>query len=419
MKSQTFQYYMHDGPSAFRFELAGDLNNDAARDLNQAWRTASAVLGNRALVIDMTFVTAAEKDGRSLLARWYAEGAQIIAGSKVSRALSEAIVGGPLPQAASIGNPGTARTWLPFHISFGAPKLALTLLFAAMLLPGRTDAAKLKTETVAAWDDYIQSVSVALQNRVRPGGGFLWAYEEPERIAKVHRGEIVVAPAPGPTPRKVPGGLIHHWIAAAFLRNVKLDDILGVTEDYDRYQEFYRPSVIASKTVAREDSDDYFSMQLMNRAFFLKTMLDADYHATNVRLDDRHFYSVSRSTRVQEVDDYGQPSQHRMPEGQGSGYLWKLFSVGRLAERDGGVYIELEAIALSRDVPAALRFVVDPVVRSVSRNALLTSLKQTEEAVCSRSAEIARPAGIPARAEHLGDVPASLSNTSNAFTRIH
>src|SRR6185437_6288031 len=142
MKSQTFQYYMHDGPSAFRFELAGDLNNDAARDLNQAWRTASAGLGNRALVIDMTFVTAAEKDGRSLLARWYAEGAQIIAGSKVSRALAEAIVGGPLPQAASIGNPGTARTWLPFHISFGAPKLALTLLFAAMLLPGRTDAAK-------------------------------------------------------------------------------------------------------------------------------------------------------------------------------------------------------------------------------------------------------------------------------------
>ena len=72
MKSQTLQYYMHDGPSAFRFELSGDLNNEAARELDQAWRTASSMIGDRALVVDMTFVTGAEKEGRSLLARWYA-----------------------------------------------------------------------------------------------------------------------------------------------------------------------------------------------------------------------------------------------------------------------------------------------------------------------------------------------------------
>src|ERR1700675_2265985 len=128
MKSQTLQYYMHDGPSAFRFELAGDLNNEAARDLDQAWRTASSVVGDRALVVDMTFVTGAEKDGRSLLARWYAEGAQLIARSKVSRALAEAIVGEPLPESASTAIASPGRTWLPVHISFGAPKLKLTLL---------------------------------------------------------------------------------------------------------------------------------------------------------------------------------------------------------------------------------------------------------------------------------------------------
>ena len=414
MKSQTLQYYMHDGPSAFRFELAGNLNNEAARDLDQAWRTASSMIGDRALVVDMTFVTNAEKEGRSLLARWYAEGAQLIARSKVSRKLAEAIVGKPLPDAPSSSDAGAARTWLPFHASFVGRKLKLTFLAAALLLPVHAHAANLKAETVAAWDDYVQSVSVTLQDRVHPGGSFLWTYEDPERIAKVHRGEIVVAPAPGPSPRKAPGGLIHHWIAAAFLPNVKLDDVLAITEDYDRYQEFYRPSVIASKTVARQDSSDYFSMQLMNKAFFLKTMLDADYQATNVRVDERRFYSVSRSTRVQEIEDYGRPSQHRMPEGQGGGYIWKLFSIGRLAQRDGGVYIELEAIALSRDIPAAVRFVVDPIVRSVSRNALLTSLLQTEEAVV-----VTRVASIPAHAEQLRGLPTPISNVGSAFTRVH
>ena len=419
MKSQKLQYYMHDGPSAFRFELAGNLNNETAHDLDQAWRTASSMIGDRALVVDMTFVTGAEREGRSLLARWYAEGAQLIAKSKVSRALAEAIVGEPLPERLSTGNAGSARTWLPFHLSFGGRKLKLTFLAAALLLPVHGQAANLKSETVAAWDEYVQSVSATLQDRVRPGGSFLWTYEDPERIAKVHGGEVLVAPAPGPSPRKVRGGLIHHWIAAAFIPNVKVDDVLEVTEDYDRYQEFYRPSVIASKTVAREDSSDYFSMQLMNKAFFLKTMLDADYQSSNVRLDERRFYSVSRSTRVQEIQDYGRPSQHPIPEGQGGGYIWKVFGIGRLAQRDGGVYIEIEAVALSRDIPAALRFIVDPIVRSVSRSALLTSLTQTEEAVCGRSADVGRSAGIPARAEHLGGVPASLSNANAAFKRVH
>jgi hypothetical protein len=108
-----------------------------------------------------------------------------------------------------------------------------------------------------------------------------------------------------------------------------------------------------------------------------------------------------------------------MPEGQGGGYVWKLFSIGRLAQRDGGVYIEPEAIALSRDIPAALRFIVEPIVRGVSRSALLTSLTQTEEAVCGRSADVAKSAGIPASAEHLREVPASPSNRSSAFTRVH
>jgi hypothetical protein len=43
------RYYMHDGPSAFRFELAGQLDsNDAAR-LEQDWHTASSTIGDRTL----------------------------------------------------------------------------------------------------------------------------------------------------------------------------------------------------------------------------------------------------------------------------------------------------------------------------------------------------------------------------------
>jgi hypothetical protein len=423
MKNTTLRYYMHDGPSAFRFELAGDLTNEAARRLDQDWRTASSVTGGRALIVDMTFVTSADEDGRALLARWHAAGAQIVAKSKSSRELAEAILGEPLPELAAAGDAGASRTWLPFHTSFGAFRPHLTLLLAAMLLPMPSRAASLKAETIAAWDDYVRTVSVALQDRTRANGSFLWTYEDSERIAKVHRGEIVVAPAPGPSPRKVPGGLIHHWMGAAFLPNRTLDDILEVTRDYDRYKEFYRPSVIESKAVARKAldykaSDDEFSMLLMNQAFFLKTALDADCAAVNVRLNDRRFYSVSRTTRVQEVEDYGRASQHRMPEGEGDGYIWKLFSIIRLEQNDGGVYVEMEAIALSREIPGAVRLIVDPIVRRVSHNSILTSIQQTEEAVRGNSMTDVKAASSPAHAGQLNSASAVLKNQTTAFAPV-
>lgn len=419
MKNQALQYFMHDGPSAFRFELAGDLDNEGARRLEQDWRTASSTIGGRALIVDLTFVTSAGEEARALLARWHAAGARIVAKSKASRELAEEIVGQPPSEFAAKDNAGAGWTWLPFRTSFSTPRPDVMLLCAALLLPIQAHGANLRSETVAAWDNYGQTVSASMQDRVRPSGNFLWTYEDPERVARVHAGEVVVAAAPGQNPRKVAGGLIHHWIGAAFLAGMKLDDVLEVTRDYDRYKEFYRPSVKQSKTILRGHANDIFSMLLINRTFFLKSALDADYQATNVRLDDRRFYSVSKTTRVQEIEDYGQAGEHQIPEGEGSGYIWKLLSIGRLEQADGGVYVEMETVALSRDIPGVMRVVVDPIVRRVSRSAILTSITQTEDAVRSNCLAAVKPANSPANVEHASSAAAALKNNASAFAGIH
>jgi len=68
--------------------------------------------------------------------------------------------------------------------------------------------------------------------------------------------------------------------------------------------------------------------------------------------------------------------------------------VTRFEERDGGLYLEMEAIALSRDIPSGWRFIVEPVVRHKSREALVTALRQTEDAV--RAAAVGNRNGMPA-----------------------
>jgi hypothetical protein len=166
-----------------------------------------------------------------------------------------------------------------------------------------------------------------------------------------------------------------------FVPNVKIEDILRILRDYDRYKEIYRPGVIDSISHGTDGMKDLFSMRLVNKSVVAKTALDTDCEASYFRVDDRRWYSISNTTHIQEVDKFGTREQRTLPEDQGTGLIWRLSSITRLEERDGGVYAELEAIALSRDIPAAFRLVVTPIVRRVSRDSLATSLHQTKVAV--------------------------------------
>jgi hypothetical protein len=89
------RHYIHGGPAALRFELAGDLNAADAWRLEQDWREVSSAIGNRFLVVDLSFVTAIDEAARSLFRRWYARGAEFAASSKRSRELVASITERP------------------------------------------------------------------------------------------------------------------------------------------------------------------------------------------------------------------------------------------------------------------------------------------------------------------------------------
>jgi hypothetical protein len=190
----------------------------------------------------------------------------------------------------------------------------------------------------------------------------------------------------GDNPKVVPHGLIHHWIGAIFLPNTDLGDVLKVVRDYGKYKEFYAPNVVDSRLLRQAATGDAFSLRMLNKAVVAKFALDADFQNSYTRLDENRWYSVGYSTRIREVEEYGQADQHELPPNTGHGFIWRLYNVSRFEQRDGGVYVELEAVVLSRDVPGALRWLVNPVVRRASKGSLLVSLQKTHGAVLSTTA---------------------------------
>ena len=259
-------------------------------------------------------------------------------------------------------------------------KTRLAAILILLRLHPAIAAATLKEETKAAWEVYLQEAHAAMQARLQPGAHFLWADDEPGRAEKIRK-ELHIAPVGPHIPKKVPSGLIHDWLGVGFVPNVKIEDIVRILRDYDRYKDIYKPGVIDSISHGTDGMKDLFSMRLVNKSVVAKTALDTDCEASYFRVDDRHWYGVSNTTHIQEVDKFGTPEQRTLPEDQGTGLIWRLSSITRLEERDGGVYAELEAIALSRDIPAAFRLVVTPIVRRVSRESLATSLHQTKAAI--------------------------------------
>jgi hypothetical protein len=258
------------------------------------------------------------------------------------------------------------------------------------VVAARASAVELQSATVDAWQQYLGAADVRLQARLDSGKPFLWVDEAADRQLRVRRGEVVVAPLVRHGIQSVPNGLIHDWIGAVFIPNATLGSLLAVLRDYDRYKDVYKPAVTDSKCLEFNAADQDFSMTWQRHVLFVNAAMQAQYRAHEIAIDSRRGYGVADATRIQQIEDYGRPSEHLLPADTGSGFIWRIHSISRYLERDGGVYLEIEAIALTRDIPSSLRWMVSPVVNHLSINSLTTTLSQTREAVGSQRVTLAK-----------------------------
>jgi hypothetical protein len=186
-------------------------------------------------------------------------------------------------------------------------------------------------------------------------------------------------------------------MGAVFIPNVTVNEVLAVIQGYDHYKDIYKPAVVDAKLLDRSREEDKYSMLWLQKVLFITSALDGEFKWSYFPLTPKRAYSVAQSTRLQEVREYGQPGEQKLPPDKGSGFLWRLYSISRYEERDGGVYVELEVLGLSRGIPASLHWLVSPMVARLSRDSIATSLRETRTAVNSGAEVAARSAGEQSR----------------------
>lgn len=239
-------------------------------------------------------------------------------------------------------------------------------------------AADLSTRTTKAFDVYLKSAETGMTSPQYD----LRARASPANVEKLRSGEVIIDAV---STRKVdvPDGMIHDWAGAVFVPDTTIPRVLDFLQNYNNHKNVYKPEVLDSRLLARDGNHFRVYLRLMKKKV-ITVVLNTEYDVIYAELAPKLWYSRSYSTRITEARDAGPGNEKELPPGTGHGFLWRLNAYWHFLEKDDGVYIECRAISLTRDIPFGLAWIVEPMVTSLPRESLISTLRSTRSGLTGR-----------------------------------
>jgi hypothetical protein len=272
-----------------------------------------------------------------------------------------------------------------------APWIAIAL-FTVALTSQVSLAGQLAEKTSRAFDQYI-AAKEDTQNRalaVKAGLLVIDGKAEPARTDaydELKQGRILISDNCDDKTlncTSLQGGLIHDWTGIVLVPGVSIADAVAALQDYDRYHDYYQPEVLQSRLLARSGNDFQILLRL-KRTEVITVVLNTQYDVRYLQVDPNREFVRSHSTRIAEVDHPGTSKESEEPVGNDHGFLWRLYSYWYLYQANGGVYIQCNAVSLTRDVPAGLGWLVDSFIKKLPAESLRNTLAETRTALLAHS----------------------------------
>ncbi len=271
-----------------------------------------------------------------------------------------------------------------------AARASLILLISLAYIAPPSKAEGPSPATLESFDRYIADAEAQFHEELVANINFLFIDAQPElerarSYSALQNGQLLIQRSQQcqvryPSPL---GSLLHDWTAIVFVPNVTLAQTLAALQDYDRDAVYYQPQVTAAKLVSR--SDDRFHVLLrLKQTNVVTVVLDTEYEIQYSMLDNSHAASQSHSTHISEVENAGSPRERIIAPGADHGFLWRLYSYWRFYQADGGVYIQCNAVSLTRDVPAGLGWLVGSFIQKIPQQSLRFTLAATRQALLQK-----------------------------------
>jgi hypothetical protein len=232
----------------------------------------------------------------------------------------------------------------------------------------------------AGFDAYVQRVEMRLAQE-RGQAGMILA---PVDWKRVRAGEVVVEELTPKGEGELPGGLIHDWRGTAFVPGATAEDFERVLRDFADYPKIFAPQVESAQVPAGdagEDADRAAVTMRVKQQHVITVVLDTTYAITYARAGagsrDKWGTIDSRSTQVEEIGGDGRA----LSAADAHGFLWRMNTYWSYEERDGGLYLQIESVSLTRSIPTGLGWAVGPFVESVPKESIEFTVRAVMRAV--------------------------------------
>ena len=258
--------------------------------------------------------------------------------------------------------------------------LGVVALFSGANALSRAEAPPKAADAFAAYTATLES-RLAQQHSSR--ASFL---ELGNKDQQLRQGEVVIEKL---TPDKgdVPGGMLHDWRGTAFVKGATAADFERLMKNFSAYPKMYSPQVVRARIVSpltRPVPDHFTAEMRVKQKHVITVVMDTSYDVSYGRLDATHGYSTSRSTKISEIENAGTDKERALPPDKEHGFLWRLNTYWTYEERNGGLYMQIESVSLTRGIPAGLGWAIGPFVESVPRESLEFTLRNTCKALATQ-----------------------------------
>jgi len=266
----------------------------------------------------------------------------------------------------------------PMTIRLFAPSRKLTVLCGLLLF---LDAPRLLLgepthAAVSAFNAYSKSVEARLAQQHQSINAFLAPVDFDPKSAetRLRGGELIIERLTPSASADFSGALLHHWRGTAFAPGANAADFERLMRDFNSYPRNFSPQVLQAR-VLTQDGDHMQAWMRVRQHHVITVVMDTTYDITFGHLDVQHGYSISRSTRIAEIASPGTSSERTLTANEEHGFLWRLNTYWSYEERDGGLYLQIEAVSLTRSVPSGLGWAIQPYLESIPRESLEFTLR--------------------------------------------
>ena len=240
---------------------------------------------------------------------------------------------------------------------------------------------------LAAFNIYARAVESRLAQHHRSPDNFLALPGDPATRAQLRSGQVLIEQLATPA---APSALLHHWRATAFVPNATTADFEHLLQNFSAYPQNFAPQIVSSTIICAHPPTPSSASAPASTTSSPSSSTPPATSPSPPSTPPTATASPAAPASTRSPHP-ASPSEHALSPSDEHGFLYRLNTYWSYEQRDGGLYLQIESISLTRSIPHGLAWAIQPYLESIPRESLVFTLTSARNALQKEQPSLTTP----------------------------